>query len=103
MPSQNNSIAPKWDESWPHKLAEYFRELEYLFNDYGIIDNTQQKEYSGPNISYNTVETWLGLPEFAGHSYQEWKLTVMQLYPSTDKAAYYTLSSLACSLKPEPP
>ena len=63
-------MAPKWDESQPCKLAEYFMELEYLFNNCSITDDTQWKEYVGCYILYNTAETWLRLLEFTGHTYQ---------------------------------
>ena len=94
MLPQNDSTAPKWDESRPRELAEYFRELEYLFNNCGITDNTQRKEYAGRYVSYDTAETWLRLPEFTGHTYQEWKSAVMRLYPGADEMARYTLTDL---------
>ncbi|KAG5331647.1 hypothetical protein C0989_007740, partial [Termitomyces sp. Mn162] len=64
MPPCNDTTAPKWDESRPRELPQYFKELEYLFADCGIADDTQKKEYALQYISYNTAETWLGLPEF---------------------------------------
>ncbi|KAG5329314.1 hypothetical protein C0989_009913 [Termitomyces sp. Mn162] len=36
----NDTTAPKWDESRPRELPQYFKELEYLFADCGIADNT---------------------------------------------------------------
>ncbi|KAG5350561.1 hypothetical protein C0989_010424, partial [Termitomyces sp. Mn162] len=78
-------------------------ELEYLFTDCGIADNTQKKEYALQYISYDTAETWLGLPEFGDnisnnapqpYTYQEWKLAVLRLYPGTDASAYYNLGDL---------
>ncbi|KAG5330327.1 hypothetical protein C0989_008948, partial [Termitomyces sp. Mn162] len=41
----NDTTAPKWDESRPRELPQYFKELEYLFTDCGIADDTQKKEY----------------------------------------------------------
>ncbi|KAG5330762.1 hypothetical protein C0989_006722, partial [Termitomyces sp. Mn162] len=64
MPPRNDTTAPKWDESRPRELPQYFKELEYLFADCGITDDTQKKEYVLQYVSYNTAETWLGLPEF---------------------------------------
>ncbi|KAG5717885.1 hypothetical protein E4T56_gene1438 [Termitomyces sp. T112] len=60
----NNTTVPKWDESHPRELPQYFKELEYLFADCGIADDTQKKEYAARYVSYDTAETWLGLPEF---------------------------------------
>ncbi|KAG5728601.1 hypothetical protein E4T56_gene1987 [Termitomyces sp. T112] len=60
----NDTTAPKWDESHPRELPQYFKELEYLFADCSIADDNQKKEYALQYVSYNTVETWLGLPEF---------------------------------------
>ncbi|KAG5348663.1 hypothetical protein C0989_009097, partial [Termitomyces sp. Mn162] len=64
MPPRNNTTVPKWDESCPRELPQYFKELEYLFTDCGIADDTQKKEYAARYVSYDMAETWLGLPEF---------------------------------------
>ncbi|KNZ80378.1 hypothetical protein J132_06115 [Termitomyces sp. J132] len=103
MPPCNDTTAPKWDESCPRELPQYFKELEYLFADCGITDNTQKKEYALQYISYDTAETWLGLPEFGNnisnnapqpYTYQEWKLAVLRLYPGADASACYNLGDL---------
>ncbi|KAG6896549.1 hypothetical protein C0993_008273, partial [Termitomyces sp. T159_Od127] len=85
MPPCNHFSAPKWDESKPRELTQYFKELEYLFRDCGITDHTQMKEYAARYIMYNTAETWTGLSEFAATttpigdqaataiSYKNWK------------------------------
>ncbi|KAG5719790.1 hypothetical protein E4T56_gene7271 [Termitomyces sp. T112] len=64
MPLRNDTTVPKWDESHPRELLQYFKELEYLFADCGITDDMQKKEYAAQYVSYDTAETWLGLPEF---------------------------------------
>ncbi|KAG5333787.1 hypothetical protein C0989_004834 [Termitomyces sp. Mn162] len=101
----NDTTAPKWDESRPKELPQYFKELEYLFADCGTADNTQKKEYAARYISYDMAETWLGLPEFGDnaiignnvprpYTYQEWKVAVLRLYPGTDASARYNLGNL---------
>ncbi|KAG5716072.1 hypothetical protein E4T56_gene10785 [Termitomyces sp. T112] len=101
----NDTTAPKWDESRPKELPQYFKELEYLFADCGTADNTQKKEYVARYISYDMAETWLGLPEFGDnaiignnvprpYTYQEWKVAVLRLYPGTDASARYNLGNL---------
>ncbi|KAG5732288.1 hypothetical protein E4T56_gene11369 [Termitomyces sp. T112] len=103
MPPHNDTTAPKWDESRPRELPQYFKELEYLFADCGIADDTQKKEYASQYVSYDTAETWLGLPEFGNnignnapqpYTYQEWKLAVLRLYPGTDASTCYNLGDL---------
>ncbi|KNZ78148.1 hypothetical protein J132_01673 [Termitomyces sp. J132] len=105
MPPRNDTTAPKWDESRPRELPQYFKELEYLFADCGIADDTQKKEYTSRYISYDTAETWLGLPEFGNniiigndaprpYTYQEWKAAVLRLYPGADASARYNLGDL---------
>ncbi|KAG5348588.1 hypothetical protein C0989_009643, partial [Termitomyces sp. Mn162] len=105
MPLHNDTTVPKWDESHPRKLPQYFKELEYLFTDCGIADDTQRKEYAARYVSYDTAETWLGLPEFGDnitignnapcpYTYQEWKVAVLKLYPGTDTSARYNLGNL---------
>ncbi|KAG5350262.1 hypothetical protein C0989_011871, partial [Termitomyces sp. Mn162] len=64
MPPHNDTTAPKWDESHPRELPQYFKELEYLFVDCDIAEDTQKKQYMAQYISYDMAETWLGLPEF---------------------------------------
>ena len=94
MPPRNNSTAPKWDESRPRELNQYFRELEYLLADCSIDDENQKKEYATRYLSYDTAETWLGLPEFNDHTYAEWKAAVLRLYPRAEESARYTLQDL---------
>ncbi|KAG5719437.1 hypothetical protein E4T56_gene20664 [Termitomyces sp. T112] len=67
MPPHNDTTVPKWDESRPRELPQYFKELEYLFADCGITDDTQKKEYASQYVSYDTAETCLGLPEFGNN------------------------------------
>ncbi|KAG5724825.1 hypothetical protein E4T56_gene12636 [Termitomyces sp. T112] len=103
MPLHNDTTVPKWDESRPRELPQYFKELKYLFTNCSITDDTQKKEYALQYISYNTAETWLGLPEFGDnignntpqpYTYQEWKSAVLRLYPGTDASACYNLGNL---------
>ncbi|KAG5351210.1 hypothetical protein C0989_007413 [Termitomyces sp. Mn162] len=105
MPPQNNVTAPKWDESCSRELPQYFKELKYLFADCGIADDTQKEEYAACYVSYNMVETWLGLLGFGNnvtignnapqlYTYQEWKAAVLRLYPGTDASACYNLGNL---------
>ncbi|KAG5332935.1 hypothetical protein C0989_006392 [Termitomyces sp. Mn162] len=42
---RNDTTVPKWDESHPRELPQYFKKLEYLFADCGITDDSQKKEY----------------------------------------------------------
>ncbi|KNZ76011.1 hypothetical protein J132_00286, partial [Termitomyces sp. J132] len=62
-----------------------------------------KKEYALQYVSYNTAETWLGLPEFGDnignntprpYTYQEWKLAVLRLYPGADASTRYNLGNL---------
>ncbi|KAG5348924.1 hypothetical protein C0989_007128, partial [Termitomyces sp. Mn162] len=96
---------PKWDESCPQGLPQYFKELGYLFADCSITDNTQKKEHAAQYVSDDTAETWLGLPKFGDnvtisnnaprpYMYQEWKVAVLRLYPGTDASACYNLGNL---------
>ncbi|KAG5348620.1 hypothetical protein C0989_009444, partial [Termitomyces sp. Mn162] len=95
MPPHNDTTAPKWDKSHPRELPQYFNGLDYLVADCGITDDTQKKDYAACYFSYDTVETWLGLPKFGNniiignnapqpYTYQEWKAAVLRMYPGTD-------------------
>ena len=94
MPPRNDSTAPKFDESCPCELNQYFRELEYLLADCSVNDETQKKEYAARYLSDDMAETWLGLPEFTDHTYAEWKAAVLHLYPGAEESARYTLQDL---------
>ncbi|KAG6894072.1 hypothetical protein C0993_012406, partial [Termitomyces sp. T159_Od127] len=106
MPSCNHFSAPKWDKSKPRELTQYFKELEYLFRDCGITDHTQMKEYVARYITYNTAETWTGLPEFAATtipvgnqaataiSYENWKEAIIRLYSGAEESTRYTVNEL---------
>ncbi|KNZ78114.1 hypothetical protein J132_01638, partial [Termitomyces sp. J132] len=67
--------------------------------------NNDPKEYASRYVSYDTAETWLGLPEFGNniivgnnapqpYNYQEWKAAVLRLYPGADASACYNLGDL---------
>ncbi|KAG6866196.1 hypothetical protein C0993_007616 [Termitomyces sp. T159_Od127] len=102
MPPCNHFSAPKWDELKLRELTQYFKELEYLFRDCSITDHTQMKEYTARYITYNTAETWTGLPEFAATttpvgnqaataiSHKNWKKAVIRLYPGAEESTRYT-------------
>ncbi|KAG5349088.1 hypothetical protein C0989_006076, partial [Termitomyces sp. Mn162] len=64
-----------------------------------------KKEYVAQYISYDTAETWLGLPKFGNnviignntprpYTYQEWKVAVLRLYPGADASTRYHLGDL---------
>ncbi|KAG6875276.1 hypothetical protein C0993_010062, partial [Termitomyces sp. T159_Od127] len=100
LPHNHFSVA-KWDKSKPRELTQYFKELKYFFRDCGITDHTQMKEYTARYITYNTAETWTGLPEFAATttpignqattaiSYKNWKEAVICLYSGTEESTRY--------------
>ncbi|KAG6882503.1 hypothetical protein C0993_010300 [Termitomyces sp. T159_Od127] len=112
MPPHNHFSVPKWDESKPRELTQYFKELEYLFRDCGITNHTQMKEYMARYVMYNTAETWTGLPGFAATttpigdqvpttiSYENWKEAVICLYPGTEESMCYTIARRLEILKP---
>ncbi|KAG6896572.1 hypothetical protein C0993_008247, partial [Termitomyces sp. T159_Od127] len=106
MPPCNHFSVPKWDEAKPRELTQYFKELEYLFRDCGITDHTQMKEYMARYVTYNTAETWTGLPKFVAAtipigdqvataiSYENWKEAVIRLYPGMEELMRYTVNEL---------
>ncbi|KAG6863996.1 hypothetical protein C0993_009669, partial [Termitomyces sp. T159_Od127] len=106
MPPHNHFSAPKWDKSKLRELTQYFKELEYLFRDCGNTNYTQIKEYMARYITYDTAETWTGLPEFAATtttvgnqaataiSYKNWKEAVIHLYPGAEKSTCYMVNEL---------
>ncbi|KAG6898774.1 hypothetical protein C0993_004323, partial [Termitomyces sp. T159_Od127] len=71
-----------------------------------ITNHTQMKEYAARYITYNTAETWTGLPEFAATttpignqapttiSYKNWKEAMICLYPGTEESMRYTVNEL---------
>ncbi|KAG6894328.1 hypothetical protein C0993_011792 [Termitomyces sp. T159_Od127] len=96
MPPCNHFSVPKWDESKPRELTQYFKELEYLFRDCSITNHTQMKEYMARYVTYDTDETWTGLSKFAATtiSYKNWKEAVICLYPSAEESTCYTVNKL---------
>ncbi|KAG6858237.1 hypothetical protein C0995_001490, partial [Termitomyces sp. Mi166 len=46
MLTRGHHTAPKWDEEKVRELAQYFRELEYLFQDCRVNDDRQKKDYA---------------------------------------------------------
>ena len=75
----------------PASSINYFRELEYLLADCSINNKNQKKEYTTYYLSYDTAETWLGLPKLNNYTYAKWKAAVLCLYPGAEELACYTL------------
>ncbi|KAG6869357.1 hypothetical protein C0995_003876, partial [Termitomyces sp. Mi166 len=90
MPTQGHHTAPKWDEEKVRELAQYFQELEYLFQDCRVNNDHQKKDYAVCYLTYNTGETWMSVKEYKGkftpaathdkpepaahaYTYEEWK------------------------------
>ncbi|KAG6894354.1 hypothetical protein C0992_006465 [Termitomyces sp. T32_za158] len=106
MPPCNHFSAPKWDETKPRELGQYFKELEYLLRNCGVTDHTQMKEYAARYVSYNTANIWTGLAEFSalmaapgdqapvGAKYETWKAAIICLYPGAEESTKYTVSDL---------
>ncbi|KAG6871565.1 hypothetical protein C0992_010726 [Termitomyces sp. T32_za158] len=105
MPTRGHFSAPKWDETKPRELTQYFRELEYLLRDCNITNPTQMKEYASRYVSYDTAETWTGITEFntqipgnqegaapQAATYKEWKAAVIHLYPGAEESTCYTVN-----------
>ncbi|KAG6875508.1 hypothetical protein C0992_003552 [Termitomyces sp. T32_za158] len=107
MPTRGHFSAPKWDETKPRELTQYFRELEYLLRDCNITDPMQMKEYTSRYVLYDTAETWTGITEFnmqipgnqegaapRAATYEEWKAAVICLYPGAEESTCYTVNDL---------
>ncbi|KAG6875083.1 hypothetical protein C0992_005282, partial [Termitomyces sp. T32_za158] len=98
--------APKWDETKPRELGQYFKELEYLLHDCGVTNHTQMKEYATRYVFYDTADIWTGLAKFstpatalsdqapADANYETWKAAIIRLYPGTEESTKYTVSNL---------
>ncbi|KAG6886614.1 hypothetical protein C0992_003177 [Termitomyces sp. T32_za158] len=106
MPPRNHFSAPKWDETKPRELGQYFKELEYLLCDCGVTEHIQMKEYAACYVSYDTADIWTGLAEFGaampapgnqapvGANYDTWKAAVIRLYLGAEESTKYTVSDL---------
>ncbi|KAG6869882.1 hypothetical protein C0995_016517 [Termitomyces sp. Mi166 len=101
MLTQGHHTTPKWDEEKVCELAQYFRELEYLFQDCQVNNNRQKKDYAVQYLTYNTGETWMSVKEYEGkftpaathdepkpaaraYTYEEWKAEIFKLYPGSE-------------------
>ncbi|KAG6858357.1 hypothetical protein C0995_000560, partial [Termitomyces sp. Mi166 len=101
MLTRGHHTVPKWDEEKVPELAQYFRELEYLFRDCQVNDDRQKKDYAVQYLTYDTGETWMSVKEYEGkftptathdkpkpaacaYTYEEWKVEIFKLYPGSE-------------------
>ncbi|KAG6893797.1 hypothetical protein C0995_016079, partial [Termitomyces sp. Mi166 len=95
----------------PDELAQYFQELEYLFQDCRVNDDCQKKDYAVQYLTYNTREMWMSVKEYEGeftpaatrdkpkpaahaYTYKEWKAEIFKLYSGSESRDRYTQNNL---------
>ncbi|KAG6863339.1 hypothetical protein C0991_006613 [Blastosporella zonata] len=103
MPARGHGTASLFNPSKPRELPRYFTELEFLFAACGVTKNAKKKALGICYVDYNTSEQWLLISEYQPYnasqpallySYDDWKRTVISLYPGTNAATKYSMADL---------
>ncbi|KAG6839028.1 hypothetical protein C0991_006490, partial [Blastosporella zonata] len=103
MPARGHGTAPSFNPSKPRELLRYFTELKFLFASCGVTENAKKKALGICYVDYNTSEQWLSILEYQPYdasqpallySYDNWKRTVISLYPGANAATKYSMADL---------
>ncbi|KAG6851517.1 hypothetical protein C0991_007035 [Blastosporella zonata] len=98
MPARGHGTAPSFNPSKPRELPRYFTELKFLFASCGVTKNAKKKALGICYVDYNTSEQWLSILEYQPYdllySYDNWKHTVISLYPGANAATKYSMADL---------
>ncbi|KAG6839027.1 hypothetical protein C0991_006492, partial [Blastosporella zonata] len=77
--------------------------LKFLFASCGVTENAKKKALGICYVDYNTSEQWLSILEYQPYdasqpallySYDNWKRTVISLYPGANAATKYSMADL---------
>src|ERR1700742_87133 len=101
MPPRNDPSAPTFDDTYAG-LKNYFADLEYLFEDAGILTDHQKKRHAVRYLNSTMHETWIGVHGFQDTtiSYAIWNESIFKLYP--DSTSVSDLVSLASTTPRHP-
>ena len=87
MLSCNAATVPKQDKTHLKELTTYFKELEFLYSNCSITNNTQKKKYTGFYVFYDIAKTWFGILEFTESPYQNWLSSTFAEFGQLEGAA----------------
>ncbi|KAG6838769.1 hypothetical protein C0991_008652, partial [Blastosporella zonata] len=103
MPARGQGTVPSFNPSKPRELPRYFTELKFLFASCRVTKNAKKKALGICYVDYNTSEQWLSISEYQPYddsqpalpySYNDWKRTIISLYPGANAATKYSMADL---------
>ncbi|KAI0250914.1 hypothetical protein BJV78DRAFT_510998 [Lactifluus subvellereus] len=92
LPMRNDASAPRFDEDKPCELANYFEELEDLFERHRVSDAADRKRSAVRYVSVDVRELWQYATAWDDprRSYEDFKAEVYALYPEATDTFRYT-------------
>ncbi|KAJ7749826.1 hypothetical protein DFH07DRAFT_775325 [Mycena maculata] len=96
IPARGDRNAPHFNSSKPHELRRYFTDLEFLFSEASITDETKMKKHTTRFLLIKDQETWETLLSFtdATKKYDAFKADVLKLYSGNEEDRRFGLSDL---------
>ncbi|EED82441.1 predicted protein [Postia placenta Mad-698-R] len=96
MPPCGHSTAPSFDPSEVRSLRRYFQDLEALFTQCQITDDTAKKQWAVRYPSIDVADLWETIESFIDvtKSYNDWKADVRALYPGADDTRKWSLADM---------
>ncbi|CDO78001.1 hypothetical protein BN946_scf184723.g8 [Trametes cinnabarina] len=94
MPARGHATAPMFDPEQPRTLHRFFQDLKTLFEQNGVKEDRQKKEWVVHYLPIDVAELCESLPEYYadGKSYNDIRQAIIALYPgASDKQKYFVV------------
>jgi len=94
LPCQREESAPILNLSDPHEIWCYFDDLDFLFAKHHVSDPQEKKCAAVNYLSIAVERLWKTARAFSNpvHSYKDFKVEVIALYPEATVAQEHTLA-----------
>jgi hypothetical protein len=96
MPGCRDRSAPRFNPKQPRELCQYFADLDFVFNQAGINDDTEKKQHACHYVDVDTSKLWETLEEYVEvlKSYANFKTAVHALYPGSDEERKWSVADM---------
>ncbi|ETW77114.1 hypothetical protein HETIRDRAFT_454500 [Heterobasidion irregulare TC 32-1] len=96
MPACGDRTAPTFDPHQPHKLRQYFADLDFHFGRSAIEDKQEKKKHTCRFLDIDTYELWESLTTFtdATKTFKEFCEEVYRLYPGSEEERKWLVSDM---------
>jgi len=96
MPHNGERAAPTFDPERPRELYRFFNQLECLFDEKDVQDETMKKKYACRYVSYEVERAWVRFKEYkdAAVTFDTFKKRILAHYPDAEGDFLYSVRDL---------